>query len=55
MRVRSLELMSEPESTGGRTAIYGVVAFQGLVLMFQGATDPDLGAGLAWTDTLRGQ
>jgi hypothetical protein len=46
--------LSDP--SGQPITITGVVAFQGLVLMFQAATDPSLGEGLALrSDTLRGQ
>ena len=52
-----LDFRPQPGEIGGRTiTMSGVVAFQGLVLMFQGSSEPGLGAGLAIrTDMLTGQ
>jgi hypothetical protein len=47
----------ELSEAGGRAVtVVGAIAFQGLVLMFQSATEPGLAVGLALRDdALRGQ
>jgi hypothetical protein len=53
----ALDFRPQPGEIGGRTiTMSGVVAFQGLVLMFETSSEPGLGAGLAIrTDMLTGQ
>ena len=52
-----LDFRPRPGEIGGRTiTMSGVVAFRGLVLMFETSSEPGLGAGLAIrTDMLTGQ
>lgn len=53
----TLDFRPQPGEIGGRTiTMSGVVAFRGLVLMFQSSSEPGLGTGLAIrTDMLTGQ